>query len=486
MRWLTLGFDLAACLRAAARSIIWPRVRARRVAAWKQSPWLFNAISSVTIEPGNAGPPQPGGTFATPRDQPAAAQHQAARQPFQESWSASLRWSDRGRGAPSPPRCCRGRARRVLLIEEGPFHELESCAPFSRQEMEQKYRNGGQTVALGANRIAYVEGCCVGGGSEINSGLYHRTPPEMLEQWRSDFQVEGLTEADLRPHFEACERDLTVSLLPGPAPAASLKLHTGAQRLGWKSLEVPRWFAYAPGAGNRGTRQSMTKTHLPRFLRAGGRLMAQTRVNRLSRDGRGWLLRATRMGASEVRIRAGTVFLCAGAVQTPALLRRSGLKPEYWRLAQAASDGESGRPVRRAGEFRGHGGAGASGQGVLAAPEFWLFHQSSGVCGAGVAGLPASLARGGPHLASYCQLLRHDRRRRARHGALPGPFRDPVVLYHLPEADLRSLAEGLRKLAELLLEAGAVNVYREPAVLVSCGHARKHGGCRNPPAVWPI
>ena len=65
----------------------------------------------------------------------------------------------------------------MLLIEEGDYLSLASCAPFSRDEMVQKYRNGGQTVALGANKISYVEGRCVGGGSEINSGLYHRTPP---------------------------------------------------------------------------------------------------------------------------------------------------------------------------------------------------------------------------------------------------------------------------------------------------------------------
>jgi len=124
--------------------------------------------------------------------------------------------------------------RNVLLIEEGPFYRLESCSPFSREEMEQKYRNGGLTVAMGKTKIAYVEGCCVGGGSEINSGLYHRTPPEILERWRKQFQVDALTEKDMTPHFEACERDLSVSLLPGAAPAASLKLHEGATRLGWK------------------------------------------------------------------------------------------------------------------------------------------------------------------------------------------------------------------------------------------------------------
>ena len=36
--------------------------------------------------------------------------------------------------------------REVLLVEEGPHLPLESCEPFSRQEMVQKYRNGGLTA----------------------------------------------------------------------------------------------------------------------------------------------------------------------------------------------------------------------------------------------------------------------------------------------------------------------------------------------------
>ncbi len=92
----------------------------------------------------------------------------------------------------------------VLLIEEGSFLPLESCTPFSLDEMVQKYRNGGLTVAMGSPKVQYVEGRCVGGGSEINSGLYHRTPNEILERWRREFEMEALDEADLLPHFEAC------------------------------------------------------------------------------------------------------------------------------------------------------------------------------------------------------------------------------------------------------------------------------------------
>src|SRR5206468_7521379 len=60
--------------------------------------------------------------------------------------------------------------RAVVLVEEGPHLSLESCPPFSRAEMVQKYRAGGVTVAMGNPKVSYVEGRCVGGGSEINSG----------------------------------------------------------------------------------------------------------------------------------------------------------------------------------------------------------------------------------------------------------------------------------------------------------------------------
>src|ERR1035438_8114417 len=81
--------------------------------------------------------------------------------------------------------------RSVTLLEDGPHLGPESCAPFSIGEMEQKYRNGGLTPALGRPTIPYVEGRCVGGGSEINSGLYHRTPPEILEQWGREYQLQA-------------------------------------------------------------------------------------------------------------------------------------------------------------------------------------------------------------------------------------------------------------------------------------------------------
>ncbi len=354
--------------------------------------------------------------------------------------------------------------RDVLLIEEGKFLPLDSCEPFSKDEMLQKYRNGGQTVALGKNKIAYVEGRCVGGGSEINSGLYHRTPPEILERWRMEFLVEALTEGDLVPHFEQCERDLSVSMLPGPAPAASLKLHDGATRRGWKSLEVPRWFRYDHATPHTsqtssGKRQSMTETFIPRFLRAGGRLLPNTRVARLRQAGPNWVVEARHYAPGTIRIAADAVLLCAGAVHSSALLRRSGITRNIGnslqvhptvklvaRFPEAVNAAEMGVPVHQVKEFAPRLSLGCS----ISSPAYLAL---------GLIDHPEAAretARDWPNLAVYYAMIISEGRGTTR--GLPGS-NDPLVRYALTQNDRRNLADGLRKLSEILFESGATALY---------------------------
>ena len=61
--------------------------------------------------------------------------------------------------------------RHVLVVEEGPDVDPDALEPFSIEEMAAKYRHHGGGAALGSPPIAYAEGRCVGGSTEINSGL---------------------------------------------------------------------------------------------------------------------------------------------------------------------------------------------------------------------------------------------------------------------------------------------------------------------------
>src|SRR5204862_6315388 len=89
--------------------------------------------------------------------------------------------------------------------------------------------------------------------------------------------------------------------------------------------EVPRWFRSEAADGRQGKRHSMTETYIPRFLRAGGRLLTRTRVESLRQNETRWSLAARHDVQGAMTLAAETIFLCAGAVQTPALLRRSGI-----------------------------------------------------------------------------------------------------------------------------------------------------------------
>jgi choline dehydrogenase-like flavoprotein len=353
--------------------------------------------------------------------------------------------------------------RDVLILEEGRSLPLESCAPFSLEELRQKYRHGGLNPAWGAPKIAFVEGCCAGGGSEINSALYHRTPEEILALWQNRYEIRNFSPDALDPHFRYCEDALSVCLTPGQTPAASRALIQGACALGWSAIEVPRCFRYDGRVDQDGcplgTRQSMSKTFLPRALSAGARLLPEARALLLDRQHGQWQVTVSR-GGETMAVIADAVFVCCGAVETPALLRRSGLTRNIGNtlalhptvkvtalFPEPVNHQNLGVPVHQVKEFAPHMIFGCSVSSLpylmLAAadyPERRHFIRAEwrrmAIYYAMIAGPPAGTVR---NIGS-----------RAPHA---------LVRYSLSKADLRDLSLGLRRLAKLLFAAGAVELY---------------------------
>ncbi len=212
----------------------------------------------------------------------------------------------------------------VLVVEEGRWVEQGTVAAFSLYQIEQQYRGGGVTVAHGLPSIAYTEGRCAGGGTEVNSGLYRRPPTEVVERWRDRWDVRDLDPDELMKTATEVETDIHVTHLPGPASVPSQLLRQGADALGWKHDESPRWMTYPDGNPRHGQRQSMTRTYLPRAAKAGARILTQCRVNKINISH----AKATSADVSLASGQAGTisfkfVFVCGGAIQTPAILQRS-------------------------------------------------------------------------------------------------------------------------------------------------------------------
>ncbi|MGH3496152.1 MAG: GMC family oxidoreductase N-terminal domain-containing protein [Nocardioidaceae bacterium] len=352
----------------------------------------------------------------------------------------------------------------VIVVEEGDWVEAGSVEPYSVDQMQRQYRNAGLTVALGRPSIAYTEGCGAGGGSEVNSGLYHRPSAQLLDAWSSSYRIEGLDTTTLEPYHRRVERALSVAPWPEPElPAPSRVLQRGANALGWSGFDVPRWARYhRENGGIRVEKQTMSRTYLPAATSAGAQLWTNAKVSRLTMSG-------PRVDAIEVvrrdgrvahheRVVADHVFVCAGATQTPALLQRSGLRrniggnlsvhPTVKVVAEFADEVNAPGDlatyqVKEFGSWLSFGGSASRPALIaLALSENWPeFHRAT-----------ESWRRQTVYYAAI------QSQGRGRVTAVPG-FTDPLVTYRLTPGDGARLRSGLARLIHLMLAAGATTVY---------------------------
>jgi choline dehydrogenase-like flavoprotein len=353
-----------------------------------------------------------------------------------------------------------GAGRDVTVLEEGPWIDPDAMEPFSLDEMVAKYRHTGLAAALGSPGIVYAEGRCVGGSTEINSGLYRRPSKETLDRWRG---LTSIVDFDDDHFYDACaeiEQALSVQTVPGRYSPASTRLRDGAEALGWMHDEIPRWMTYPHGPdATRGQRQSMTRTFLPRALDAGARILVEHRVDRLVHDrSRAFRAELTGPDALPVTVDFEHVVVCAGAIQTPALLQRSGhrglvgrglavhptvkLAARFDEPVNAVDD----VPVHQVKEFSPDlsfgGSASQPGLVALALTDHWPVMRDAITSWRDMAVYYAAISSEG----------------RGRVTALPG-LRDPLVTYRLTARDRALLGQGLARLTLVMLAAGAGEVY---------------------------
>lgn len=348
----------------------------------------------------------------------------------------------------------------VLVVEEGDWIEQGSVKPFSLEQMATQYRSGGVTVAIGRPTVAYTEGRCAGGGTEVNSGLYKRPPHEVLTAWRSDYRIADLDLNAIDTIADEVERDLSVSLVPGETTAASRALARGAEALGWRTGEIPRWMTYPErGDAVSGQRQSMTVTYLPRAVAAGAHLATGIRVDHLEVvDGTARAAIVERSDGRRGRISFRHVFVCGGAIQTPALLQRSRIRGRIGatlavhptvKLAARFPEPinvDDDVPVHQVTEFFPYtsfgGSASQAGLLALALNDNWREFRSQ--------------ITDWRRMSVYYAAITSEGRGRVQ--AVPG-LRDPVVTYRLTRNDRHLLGTGLGRLALAMLAAGAEAVY---------------------------
>jgi choline dehydrogenase-like flavoprotein len=359
----------------------------------------------------------------------------------------------------------------VCVLEQGSRWDLGAYGHGSVEAMRRLYRRRGMTPILGSVPIGYVEGACLGGSTEINSGFWHRTPREVLLRYKAQFDLQDASADDLAPHFAHAEELLQVGPYPGPHPKSTQVFARGVRAMGWAAQEVPRAAptckstnACATGCPT-GAKQGMSRRVIPAAQEAGARVIVDCGVRLLLTKGdrvTGVLAEMRREGGTRelVRIDAEHVFVCAGPTETPALLRRSGIKHHV---------GDSLRihpMLKVAAVFPERIDAQDSVLPLLQVKEFWP-EISLGGAFFTLGHLGLVLSENWPetrrqmssyrNIACYYVAVRGSGRGSVRPSLLGDGA--PVMHYELSDEDVLNLSKGLARLATLLLTAGATEVH---------------------------
>ena len=370
---------------------------------------------------------------------------------------------------------------RVVMLEEGQWHDPDSFTASMPRMLAQLYRDGGQTATVGEPPILLPLGRGLGGTTLVNSGTCFRTPAHVLERWQREFGVD-VSEQSLQPCFERVERALSVSeVTPELAGGNAEVARRGAERLGWSHGYLRRNARGCVGSGvctlgcPTSAKQHTGITYIPRAQRAGARIVTGARVQRvIVEHGRARGAQAQMAGGGSMEVRAPIVVVAAGTIHTPLLLRRSGVGSQSGQLGRNLSVHPATAIFARMPDLVDMG------RGV---PQSFYVDEFAreGIMFEGAAGPPAYAAMALPLTGRSHAEAMADYRRLALFGLMVSDSsrgsvrtlaRRPLIRYDLVDDDLMRFRLGLARVRELFEAAGAREVYLPLPHGVRPEHAR--------------
>ena len=227
---------------------------------------------------------------------------------------------------------------RVVVLEAGGHYDE---ADFQGRELgayQTLYYRGGYHPTADGN-VTLVAGANLGGGSTVNWSNSVRPRDDVRRRWAQEHGLSDVAEPSYDEHIDSVLARMGVNEACSDHNGPHERLIEGAERLGYTftksglNLDPGRYDAHKAGhAGfgdQTGAKQGTLKTFLQDAFKAGARILVGTQARRvLVEGGRAAGVEATATVNGEARpvtVRAPQVVVACGALETPALLLRSGI-----------------------------------------------------------------------------------------------------------------------------------------------------------------
>jgi long-chain-alcohol oxidase len=369
----------------------------------------------------------------------------------------------------------------VVVLEAGGYYSEEDFDGGELSGYARLYLAGGG-IATEDQSIGLLAGSCLGGGTVVNYTWCFRPPDWVREDWKDRFGLAGWTGQDFDDSLDAVWERLSISSESSIPSARDHAMREGLGELGWHSEvmqrnckgcteEVCRLCHYGCQIG---AKQSTMKTWLQDAYDNGARIVVQAAVDTvLNENGRASGVEARTVDGHKLTVRARAVALAAGAINTPAIMLRSGLG------GPAVGKNLMLHPVLITwGVFDEEVRPWEGTLGATFSDELLDLGEGYGIKYEQAATPPSLLAvfapwRGARESAELMQGLRYTAGygalQRARHGGevVVGDDGLPIARWALSEFDRDVMRKGLDGAAQILEAAGARRVYSSHAGWVS-------------------
>jgi len=209
---------------------------------------------------------------------------------------------------------------RILVIEQGGTPRTPPSRHHTLEHVRNDFYKGGQEIAFSSWLPQFAQAAVLGGGSEVNSGLYHDLPEHLVDGFLDD--------AGLSLQMFLTSQDKVRSLLQISQMKVSLDdspIARGAQGLGYEFQNIPRWRTYRENSDF--IQHGMIDVVWNRLSQQDNfHFKLNTRVNKIV-TGRTNQIKVSCIDSvgEPVEFFAKNVIVAAGAIQTPRLLGQNGL-----------------------------------------------------------------------------------------------------------------------------------------------------------------
>ena len=227
---------------------------------------------------------------------------------------------------------------KTIVLEEGGRFQAKDMTQREEQMYPQLYRAGAQQLTSDG-QINVAQGSAFGGSTLINAADVTPIEPEVLKHWQKHHSISEITEATLAPSYKRVRQQIgAAKIQPNLINNNNDLIIDAAKKQGLKADTFDSNRKNCIGSGycmqgcaydaKRGTNLS----YLPQASELGADIYTDVRVDRIEKLKNGQykihatvIERGLRTAIYPVEVIAKRVILSAGAVHSPAILKRSGL-----------------------------------------------------------------------------------------------------------------------------------------------------------------